>query len=163
MKINKNKEIVDGNVLIAEFMGGFKQDVYVGDYKQVPQFWNGGSGHHLAGCKYSDETLEYHFNWSWLMPAVEKITRQLPRGVKENNYIRASVKIEASMNSGYPYNLITYCRIGNFYVDNKSTFCISKATGSDGKDGSLIDSVWAAIVQYIKWYNENGNKTTTKD
>jgi hypothetical protein len=155
----EQKEIVEGNVLIAYFMGGTKQDVYVGKYKQVPQFWN-DEGHHLAGCKYSDKTLEYHFNWSWLMPVVEKITRQLPKGVKENNYIQSSVKIEASMNSGYPYNLVTHCQIGDFYVDNKSTFCISKATGADGKDGSLIHSVWAAIVQYIKWYNENNNDRT---
>lgn len=131
------EEIEEGNILIAEFHG---------KYGNIFKF---SSKEDLIKCKF-----DYHKSWDWLMPIVEKIAKQLPREEEMNNYTQCSIKINAWINSGYPYNLMTNCRIGDFYIDDKSSFYISKGGGGDKKDGSLINSVWLAVVEYIKYYNK---------
>lgn len=166
----KQEEINKGNILIAEFMGrtfqAYKDNssfekkfkTYADCEKwitknklegYIPELW------YKQGCG------EYNSSWDWLMPVIEKIVRQLPKGEKENNYIQSSVKIEASMNSGYPYNFMTNCKIGDL-INKEAVFYISKGTGADGKDGSLINAVWSAVVQYIKWHNEKERLNDTK-
>lgn len=56
-----NEEIIQGNKLIAEFMGW-----KLGELFEWP---NGGKGYVL------ETELKYHTSWDWLMPVVEKINK----------------------------------------------------------------------------------------
>lgn len=60
-------KILEGNKLIAEFMGAFLRDMGHGD-----MVWDHASYMSPVICKGQYE-LEYHSSWSWLMPVVEKI------------------------------------------------------------------------------------------
>lgn len=58
----EQKEIIEGNKLIAEFVG-----VKIGVDKY---YWRPGSMELLR-----EEHLNYHDSWGWIMPVVEKIAR----------------------------------------------------------------------------------------
>ena len=55
------QEIIDGNMLIAKFMGAMPHRN--GEIVRFPKSMKG----------YVPEHLKYHSSWSWLMPVVEKI------------------------------------------------------------------------------------------
>lgn len=68
-----NEEIIEGNRLIAEFMGwtthpkhGENYVINKSKYRKVP-YW--------SDCSYKAmrEILDYYNSWDWLMPVVEKI------------------------------------------------------------------------------------------
>lgn len=99
----EQKEIIEGNKLIAEFM-------------RIP--YQSGE-YHL----YTD----YHNSWNNLMPVVEKIEKQ-----KE-----PLCYIEIIGHN---------CDI-HFYGNSEELVTIT----SDSK----ISSVWLAVVEFIKWYNDN--------
>lgn len=71
MKIEQT--ILNGNKLIAEFMGAeFKDnwdnqgDTYI--FKKKPTI--------TSSYYWSPEELQYHSSWSWLMPVIEKIEKK---------------------------------------------------------------------------------------
>lgn len=95
----ETKEIIEGNKLIAEFM-----KVSVSDYTSYEE----------EGRKcYTENDLEYHSSWDWLMPVVEKCLIG-----------------EAECNEPV---LIT-----NIY---------------DALTSISITGTFVAVVEYIKWYN----------
>lgn len=59
----KEDEIIEGNKLIAEFMG-YKR---IGNSTWKYQYWTNGSR------SYHDDTIKYNTSWDWLMEVVEKI------------------------------------------------------------------------------------------
>lgn len=65
----ENKEIIEGNKLIAEFMGM--------EFHTI----NNITGVTIDGVLGGLEKLQYHTSWDWLMPVVEKIN--LDRRVEE--------------------------------------------------------------------------------
>lgn len=71
-----NKEIIEGNKLIAEFM-----EVDVSDYTSYEE--------ESRKC-YAENDLEYHSSWEWLMPVVEKIESI----TNETNHYIYNVQIE---------------------------------------------------------------------
>lgn len=126
------QEIIDGNKLIAEFMG-MKEKL---DF-QLPKTDEGGyypinkkGEYDLTEYFTPYSHLDYHSSWDWLMPVVEKIeTLTAFDGRGEVNYI---VSIEANQ-------------------------CII----SQGGEGEIeyeqseakIGATWKAVVQFINWYN----------
>lgn len=56
------EEIVEGNKLIAEFMGI--------DYDKTANISDGTSSYH--------ENIKYNSSWSWLMPVIEKMEKIKP-------------------------------------------------------------------------------------
>jgi hypothetical protein len=67
------EEIIQGNKLIAEFMGGIKPDLFCNGVKQSENAWNHNDiNNPLCGGKYYDDSLKYHTSWNWLMPVVER-------------------------------------------------------------------------------------------
>ena len=114
------EEIVEGNRLIAEFMG----------YKQRENgglFW-GNDG--LGGLYPKD--LKYHSSWDWLMPVVEKIQHledELPVKIDFQIHLLGAVEL---------------------YIDYKRVFAMTAF-----EPGTLINAVYEAILEFIKWYNEN--------
>jgi len=122
------KEILEGNKLIMKFM------------ELKPTEWGGmySISHNHCTCREStpEKALDgfasiakYHESWDWLMPIVEKIDSRTPYD--------PCVTIE--------YN---WCSIkvpdGRFDIE---------IVGN-----SRIEATYKAVVEFIKWYNEN-NKT----
>lgn len=109
----REQEIIEGNKLIAEFMGakieqGGNDEWYAMD---IPLPDGTLTGIHL-------KDLKYNSSWEWLMKVVEKIIPEFrPRAV----------------NKKHPFFLIQYNLIQ-----------------ANGKE-----SVWLAVVDFIKWHNDN--------
>ena len=134
----KNK-IIENNKLIAEFMGfqlswltipyGDKKEntvkikTYVGDF---PQMLN-------EHCQ--PETLFYHSSWDWLMPVVEKITKDYAYIA----YLPTCSEDEWAV---------------EFYSDKKEPFIVFKCVAEE-YDTSYLKAVYKAIIEFIKWYNKN--------
>jgi len=139
----KERDIIEGNKLIAKFIGGVTKDINSNnrgiawisahmdddeinfneeDYPETP---------HDGSCWKFNE-LRYHSSWDWLMPVVEKI--------EEIG--------ETSKRYGTLCTIDTnHIRIGKITLDHKV------------KDYSTkIEGTWLAAVEFIKDYNLN-NKT----
>jgi hypothetical protein len=124
-----HEEIINGNKLIAAFMGAEIRDVkhhgirqgercyYMGDYR--PSY----DGIHI-------EELKYHSSFNWLMPVVEKI-KHLP--IKDAYGVSFHVQNDCIW----------------FGVDNQK----EKGLNQHQK-GSFIISLWSACIEFINWYNQ---------
>jgi hypothetical protein len=123
-----NKEILEGNKLIVEFM------------EIKPTEWKGMyliSQHNHTCLEDTPEKAlsrfasitKYHESWDWLMPVVERIDSRTPYD--------PCVTIE--------YN---WCSIkvpdGRFDIEIIG--------------GSRIEATYKAVLEFIKWYNKNKNK-----
>lgn len=71
--------------------------------------------------------LKFHSSWDWLMPVVEKI-ENLEDYIIEISYKQCIIK-------SYEKNMEI---ITSRYLDSK------------------IEAVWASVVEFIRWYNEQG-------
>ena len=101
------QEEIEGNKLIADFMGLWKGiDCY--EYSK--------------DVCYGFKDLKYHSSWEWLMPVVEKIEKI--KGVR--------IFIKGNR-----------CEIFNYGFEMGSPLSVYK-----------IESVWLAVVAFIKWYNQ---------
>ncbi len=101
------KEILEGNMLIAEFMGIYKHKNL--DILVVPKALK----LQLAVYKINESKLKFHTSWDWLMPVVQKISDLYgDKGICQ------------------PNGLIYECAIF-----------------------AHIESVWKAVLEFIKWYN----------
>lgn len=119
---------VDGNELISEFM----------DAKDSGNGWvvipHRGWGYQR---RHYPKTLKYHKSWDWLMPVVEKISNTVIKGYPPMNSDEL-VKVEIITSS--------YVRISNL----RDTPIFANVS----IEGSNIMAVWKAVVQFIKWYNQ---------
>lgn len=96
----EQKEILEGNKLIAEFMNA-KQD----QYKQ----WFGHIGY--MGTQVRD--FKYNSSWDWIMPVIEKITETIHNPTdeyyhalnhyKHNNYNLFDLGITSSLRAVHNY------------------------------------------------------------
>jgi hypothetical protein len=127
------------NELIAEFMGVKEQQGFYDSYGQDEPFWYTANDRFRTHSRSIpdvsfDEFIEhckYDTSWDWLMPVVEKIEKtpelfhtRIMAYADENNYL---------------------CDIVD--SDNYERACQLST-------GSKIDAVYRAVVQFIKWYNE---------
>ena len=103
----ENKEIIEGNKLVAEFDGWVIDNSFPD--KDRTYIKNGGIE--------LDTTFKYHTSWDWLMPVVQKICK-LHRPSKEY-----------------------------FLIEKLYQSCF---------DNTPIKT-YKAVVEFIKWYNENKN------
>ena len=119
------QETIDGNRLIAEFMG-FSRTVTLrkGVYK-VPE----GQELLYKAWHLHIDNMPYHTSWDWLMPVVERINT-----IAIDNYGETNVMIQSNQ-----------CRIGETWDD--SVVITTKANHP-----VLIEMVYMAIVTFIKWY-----------
>lgn len=121
------KEIIEGNRLIAEFMGG-KYDKDTTFPIHQDNIWI--PIHGIVNCKTVEpgkgKTIQYNSSWDWLMPVVEKIE---------------TIKIE-----GYAINfsiMYTTAHWTPAHWGGLKTYL--------GR--SKMDAVWLACVGFIQWYN----------
>jgi hypothetical protein len=148
-----NTDVIEGNKLIAEFMGGELQDVFCGNIKQKPRFYfSNDRKSPLCGGRHSEDgdTLQYHTSFDWLMPVIEKIESiEMPEHRNDYNHIvkkgvLANISIHrvrevSKKEDGY------YCTIQLWDYDALRFEVISKK--------SRIDATYLCVIKFIKWYN----------
>lgn len=128
----ESKEILEGNRLIAEFLGWKFEIKAIGLNPELHAFFNGElrwvdlprslDSFLLMG-------LKYHSDWNFLMPVLEKIEKMgFDSRIMGNN-----------SDGGY---LCDFVDIGN----NEASCKISYV--------SKIEAVWNAVIDFIKYYNE---------
>jgi hypothetical protein len=130
----KEKEILENNKLIAEFMGYKINEDLNFSIPTTEPFWNGSNigewGYHDKKDNYSigEWNLCYNKSWDWLMPVVEKIE-----------------------NTHHYQDFI----IGGSRVEIKSFSAFDDCFEKLIDEESKMEAVYVAIVEFIKWYNEN--------
>lgn len=72
------------------------------------------------------QKLQYHKDWSWLMPVVEKINKDTDCFVTIWD---------------------CQCRIHNVYPYKMESIDVTGAT--------TIDAIYKAVIQFINWHNQN--------
>lgn len=135
------QEILESNKLIAEFLGS----KFIND---APEDYPNGYYYQPKGVEYdcpTGESDEWCFNssWDWLMPVVEKIEK-----IENNYHGRFGVHIISNA-----------CTIQatNFRPDKKIPY--PPHYFSDHIGNNKIESVWLAVVEFIKWYNNQNKKS----
>lgn len=110
-------EILEGNKLIAYFMGGIKHD----DLLWTLKIKNNDKAYYILQTRF-----KYHLDWSWLMPVIEKI--------EEGNF-------------GFKM-----CRkVVEVYIDDTKEVILKT------KEQNRLASLYKAVVEFIKWYNNQKN------
>lgn len=142
----KKEEIIEGNKLMAEFMG--KEFVHWTFESRTS--WLSGrynlKGYFTSFTSY--EELPYLTSWDWLMSVLDKIER-----LDED---------------GTHYNIVmgfkTYCGItqgkgmlGNINRWESSHTVTEPDKTYTWKPETKIEGVWIAIVKFLKWKKENEN------
>jgi hypothetical protein len=122
----------NNNKLIAEFM----EAVTIGAGKHTliafPDTKIEGGG--LISNNRSISDLHYHTSWYWLMPVVEKIEEIT---IEDNNMTIKSHRflVEIVLGSCEIYDSVSSSVVGS------------------GDYGNKLDSTYNAVVEFIKWYN----------
>ena len=122
-----NEEIIEGNKLIAEFMGGkFRKSK---DKNTLNKYFDLKD----KGYFYYENEIRYHTSWDWIMPVLEKIEQ-------------LGCIIEIS------YSLVCMCRICVIGIKHEKAFNII-----NDNNGGLepIIAIYKSVVEFIKWYNQN--------
>jgi hypothetical protein len=126
-------EILEGNKLIAEFMGWEYAQNVIGNSKSSFIYKDSG------GTTYANEEMfKYHSSWDWLMPVVEKIEKDIS---KEPFY-------------GFTVRIADRCCLIACHQKNKQDGVIYQ-TPWGFRPLLKIDAVYQAVIEFIKWYNQN--------
>lgn len=135
----ENKDIIEFNRLIAEFMG-FKWKSFNGKYNVfiVPD----GEELKYKAFNLGGYWMPYHTSWDWLMPVVEKIESindphhgHFGVHISSNNCIIQGTNFRSSKIAKPPIYFSYRC--------------------SETK----IQSTWLSVISFIKWHNANILKT----
>jgi len=133
---------LDANKLIVEFMGATL-------YADTPEGkWYNGIEPYPHPMH--ESAIEHHTSWDWLMPVVEKI-ENLNLGTIEADYIPgcASELINANVQFRISYNETTIDLFGDMDV--------WEGWMSFTKFKTKMESVYNAVVEFIKWYNDRNS------
>ena len=136
-----DKEILEGNKLIAEFIGWTYVKVkskkidwwipYRND-KMAPNIIN----HPYLQITYSNSrilALCFHESWDWLMPVLEKIEQ-----LKNMNVYTGKTKL------------------GEFHIEiTHEKGLLDKCIFVKDKTLTKLESYYKAIVEFIQWYNKH--------
>lgn len=124
------QEILEGNKLIAEFMGfkWVKNNPKMIAYIGIEGGWSVPTDSTLYEVGGGNQELYFHSNWNWLMPVVEK--------VRDSNCM-VSIRFNKQLNTT---NTMIACFENKWHKDINTS-------------GVGIESTYKAIVVFIKWYN----------
>ena len=149
------QEIIEGNKLIAEFIGFSINQFGEIENLELPFQWMATYVNCIYDIHHKDFPLlerkdyyKFHSSWDWLMPVVEKIESL---NIRNNGYDFPKVKF-----LGDCVEIFTYATYRG------TTFYWKGYMGLDGKcynhlsnqKNSKIEAVWCAVVEFIKWYNQ---------
>lgn len=125
------KKILEGNKLIAEFMGAVKSKI--DDDERYLRFKEPQAG--TETFAFYPEDLKYHSSWSWLMPVVEKMST-IHYGWKDMET---------------PYDDCAYPRtFGMLNAEGKPMVRFNSSQVFTGD--ALIEVTWLAVIDFIQWY-----------
>ena len=137
-------EQLQGNRIIAEFLNlseGFPHETDQFGYHQCVEGYNVPNiiNHYkhkddMDYHQFKIDQLQYHSSFDWLMPVVEKIQ---------------SIPITPAPNyRGYRIEIVVqgYVEITGFPMPRIST--------NVSIEGSLINAIYSAVIQFITWYNK---------
>ena len=134
------EETIENNKLIAEFMGG----EFANHNCQPTAYWEFWKDEPPSNAPYIfNRHLKYHTSWGWLMPVVEKI-ESLPDGKWYIHIQGNTVSIEDGNETP----------LWDYHINHEDPIM---ALFPQKPDNKPIESVYQAIVEFIKWYNENKN------
>lgn len=131
----KAEEIIEGNQLIANFMGYVLKPAEKGVYAKA-QYWQTRTKRTAGPDDFIGylDTLYFHEQWSWLMPVVEKIF-QTP--FEDGTYP-----------SFRTFGMIDYDTGGYMVrIDRHRVFSSEK----------LIESTWLAVIDFIETLSQAKN------
>lgn len=129
-------EVEDGNKIIAEFMCCEK-------FEFVDDFDKDLSGVRVNDSVYPFCSLEYHSNWNWLMPVIEKISKiEYDRWENELPFGGTELIIDTA----YPRTF------GMLNTQGKPMFRYNRSFLFEAN--TLIEAAWLATVDFIKRENE---------
>ena len=146
------QEILKGNKLIAEFIGAVyirREDLF--DDHIIEEFiYNNNHPISKQIPKVTENLyhLRYHLSWDWLMPVVEKIEETSFEKIKSDYVPYTKHPLTVSLN--YKYAKIT--------VDNDYKLQNIHKEGiifNEYNEESKIIACYKAVVEFIKWYNQN--------
>lgn len=120
-----DKRILDGNALIAQFMGAvFHPEIKL--YNNPESMWIFTSRPAPSvPLQLGPSQLEYHENWEWLMPVLEKV---------EGTGVHSTISYLADRN----YHIAEIYGMRHEYW--RRTAMIK------------IDAVWSVIVEFLRFY-----------
>jgi hypothetical protein len=128
----KTKEIVDGNKLIAEFLG--IQPVYADEYEMyqvIQAIKDGEDEKHF----FTPQEMLFDSDWSWIMEVVDEIDH-LGANVTMTRML-CDIKYQDPLNAENVFKIRIAC-------------------------GVKINAVYGAVVEFIKWYNDRFPRLVTK-
>ena len=141
------KQITEGNVLIAEFIG-LKRGWWISQEKPLTEDkkqWCDLDGKTFLGSRvYFDNDLKFHKLWDWLMPVVEKIELTKTLDTVHKVPVPTNVHINKSEENDNT-KLKHQCIIQQFTWDGHRIEIFGK---------NKIQTVYNAVIEFIKWYNE---------
>ena len=121
----KQEEILEGNKLIAKFMGH--------ERKESVSVWVRYTHWTIEPFGYFDDSdLRYHLSFDWLMPVISKIEK-------------CGCIVEIN------YSLCCMCRICVIAPNDQKSFNIINDDNDTLK--TPIDAVYASVTDFIKYYN----------
>jgi len=138
----KEKEILEGNKLIAEFMGAtlFLERWRVQDENRKYTVEQPLANFLLMA---KNEELKFHTSWDWLMPVVEKIVKY--------------VYEEEEQDGGFGKVIVKHRphprTFGMISQEEKFMVRFNRCAMYDAD--TLIEATWLAVIDFIKWYNQN--------
>lgn len=136
----KKEQILEGNELIAKFMGGkftlVRSHTPNVEFKKHPR-----QDRNFNSLSMHPKLLSYHKSFDWLMPVVEKIeTIQLPTPSM------IPVRIKIAGNS---------CRIfKGEWNDNPEGFISYVSYYGNEQQYSKREAIYLAVIDFIKFYNK---------
>ena len=128
-----NKETIESNKVIAEFMGYKLISNTIGNCYSKETGWDilmidDGNG---------NTDFPYNSSWNWLMPIVEKI---------EDFYVIKNKEVE--------FQVVSYedeVKVIAKHLDKEWEVIVEVSANGDGKKLNI----YKAIVIFINWYNKN--------
>jgi hypothetical protein len=126
------EEVLEGNKLIAEFMGGqWIGEDFVAD-KFSEQVFIDGDGDTCI-CNYNS-------SWDWLMPVVENI-RKVAFELWDGDKVQEKIWLKADLWA---------CEVS--WIDEETgTYPICEPIKCD----TFLEAIYKAVIEFIKWYNNN--------
>lgn len=128
------QEIIEGNKLIAEFMGW---TIEPGMEEDKDPYYNWNKGFSMALL--SD--LLFHEKWDWLMPVVDKISSLC---AYENGTGITVLSLHLLSNNQWRCHINYRKKYNGLNSEHKSIDIIKE---------SLIKATWIAVTQFIQWFN----------
>jgi hypothetical protein len=143
---NYQKAIIEGNSLIAKFMDAIikKQTIHVTSQFESPI--SEQVLYHIGEFTYTENHLRYNSSWDWLMPVVEKIARC------------QTAEEEVVYNGEDSYFDNYYPRTFGMMDSQTKQFMVRINRFPLHKSKTLIEATWFAVVEFIKSFNERGEK-----